>query len=854
MALIEPAALWLLAAIPLVWLAYAWGRTNFNRRQRVLQAVVRSLLLAALAFAIARPLVATTSSRRSVVYAVDVSHSISTAAVESAARRIDEINRTLNPDHHRIVAFGRTSAPLADTGALRRLAAAAADSAEAAIVDRSGTDLENALSAARAELAADHVPKLVLFTDGRGTAGDLPAAAARLAASGIPVSVEPLAVRTLRDSWIESVDLPERIAAGAPFQAEIVVGSARAADAAVELHAGGETLARRAVRLNAGTTTIPLEATLAEPGSAVLRTMLVLDGDALAANNALEQGVVAGPRTRVLYVEGVPGSARYLSSALEQNGFDVTTRTPSALPATADALDEWDAVVLSDVPRSALGAGAMAALTTWVEQRGGGLLVAGGESVFGEKGYRESPIERLTPVTFERKDEPEVALVLVLDRSWSMAGPSMTLCKAAAQAAVDVLADEQSIGILTFNDAFNWDVTLRNVGANRDAIRRRIAAIGPAGHTLIYPAIEQAYLALRDAKARAKHVVLLSDGRSYPAEYEELLRRMVEARITMSAVAVGPGADPELLSNIAKWGRGRYYAVSDARELPQIFVTEAKNAANPSFDERSIKPVVRMPGFLAGVDLSRMPPLKGRTATVLKDEALEILATDEEDPLLAFWPVGLGRTAVFASDVKDRWGAEWIRWRGYGPFFSAVVRAVERRAPPPLSLELSPGPIRGDSRQIVVAVEAREPAGGYGNLLRPEVRLASPGGQAASARLRQVAPGRYETTVVADARQRLDVTSQDGRTPASAAVIPDGFAEYRFRAPDETLLRALAETTGGVWKPTAETLAGSGAERTPERRPIATPLLLLALALWYVDLLLRRVRIFESATPAQGLG
>ena len=101
----------------------------------------------------------------------------------------------------------------------------------------------------------------------------------------------------------------------------------------------------------------------------------------------------------------------------------------------------------------------MAALTDWVEKGGGGLLVAGGESVFGESGYRKTPIERLTPVTFERKDEPEVALIIVLDRSWSMAGSSMELTKTAAQAAVDVLTDEQSVGILTFNDKFDWDVT-----------------------------------------------------------------------------------------------------------------------------------------------------------------------------------------------------------------------------------------------------------------------------------------------------------------------------------------------------------------------------------------------------------
>ena len=252
---------------------------------------------------------------------------------------------------------------------------------------------------------------------------------------------------------------------------------------------------------------------------------------------------------------------------------------------------------------------------------------------------------------------------------------------------------------------------MRNVGKNRDAIRKKIAAIGPGGHTLIYPAIEQAYLALRNAKARAKHVILLSDGRSYPGEYEALVRKMVEARITLSAVAVGPSADPELLRNLANWGKGRSYAVADATQVPEIFVKEAKNAISPAFDEKVIKPVVKTPGFLTGVDLARIPTLKGRTATVLKDDAMELLATDEEDPLLAFWPVGLGRTAVFASDVKDRWAASWVTWRGYGPFFASVARALQRQRTPLVALELFEGPIRGNTRTVSIAVEARAPDG-----------------------------------------------------------------------------------------------------------------------------------------------
>ena len=86
-----PSAFWLLLAIPAVWAAHLGARTNFNVRQRRLQAVVRSLLLAALVAALARPVISNRTSRESIVYAVDVSQSVGTRSIEDAARRIDEI-------------------------------------------------------------------------------------------------------------------------------------------------------------------------------------------------------------------------------------------------------------------------------------------------------------------------------------------------------------------------------------------------------------------------------------------------------------------------------------------------------------------------------------------------------------------------------------------------------------------------------------------------------------------------------------------------------------------------------------------------------------------------------------------
>jgi len=105
-----PAALWGLAAIPVVWLAAWFGRTSFGRPQRILQAAIRSLLVAALALALAGPIWSRPSSRISVVYLVDVSHSIASASLTGAADWIDGMNARVRPAETRVLAFGTRGA------------------------------------------------------------------------------------------------------------------------------------------------------------------------------------------------------------------------------------------------------------------------------------------------------------------------------------------------------------------------------------------------------------------------------------------------------------------------------------------------------------------------------------------------------------------------------------------------------------------------------------------------------------------------------------------------------------------------------------------------------------------------
>ncbi len=252
-------------------------------------------MLIALTAALARPMISTSSSRQSIVYAVDVSYSVSSASIQAAAGKIDNFNSALRPSHSRIVAFGMTAAVLDGTSALRQLAQIESRSPGATTVDRSGTDIEAALDAGRAELATGYVPRIVLFSDGRATAGEMDAAIAKLIDAHVPVSVEPLAPRSIGDTWIDSLELPDRIPAGAAFTATVSVGSQREGQAVIELRSAGTIVGTRSIAISSGTTVVPINAVLEAPGAYVLQAVVKIPNDPLAENNTLDRGVWADP-------------------------------------------------------------------------------------------------------------------------------------------------------------------------------------------------------------------------------------------------------------------------------------------------------------------------------------------------------------------------------------------------------------------------------------------------------------------------------------------------------------------------------------------------------------------------------
>ena len=79
--------------------------------------------------------------------------------------------------------------------------------------------------------------------------------------------------------------------------------------------------------------------------------------------------------------------------------------------------------MLVDVPRLRLTDQALAALQVYVRELGRGLVIVGGPRAYGAGGYTDTPLEETLPVDMgvrDREKQPDVALVVVIDKSGSM--------------------------------------------------------------------------------------------------------------------------------------------------------------------------------------------------------------------------------------------------------------------------------------------------------------------------------------------------------------------------------------------------------------------------------------------------
>ena len=877
--LTQPAALWLLplALLPYLIVVARRSLVDLHAWQVALQATVRLLVLAALALALAIPTLQAPRRGKTVVVAVDVSASVDDDQLAAARALLREAITSVQAETGD--REDRTRLRLLSYATAARALPLTADQ-DPASIDLSrepggglASDHAGALHLAEALLDPDTEGRVLLISDGAGSVAeraDLAATARELGERGLTLHTRSFPPRARGDVLVEALHLPAELRVGQTFDVVIDVWASAPATLTLRLDKDGQPnpLAPSSeLVLRGGPQQIKLPARASAPGPVVFTA--TLDAGALppeqnrssANDRAAVVGEVRG-RPRVLHL-GDADESSALPRALRSDHLQVDALAPEAAPASAEGLRPYDLVVLSDLPARRASGALQQAIAKYVSD-GGGFIMVGGERAFGVGGWGGTVIEDILPVRFEgerQREQPTLALVLVIDKSGSMSSEDrLDLVKEAARATASTLDPGDELGVVAF-DSRPYTLVRLQPAANRIRIAGDIRRLSAGGGTNALPALREAYLQLVGSKALVKHVILLSDGQSPEAGVNTLLGDMRDADITVSAVGVGAGAGKDFLARVAERGRGRYYFSQDGTDVPRIFSRETREVTRNAVVERDLYPrVAKRVQLLRGLDFDRAPGLMGIIPLKLKPLAELILRTHTGDPLLVRGRRGLGRTAAFASDAQPRWAARWVAWEGFGKFWSQLARDTMRQGAGTLggaTLRVTPGTDEG-SYSVVVDVDA---ADGFVNDLHGELLVIDPsqppGTDAHTARLpiSLTAPGRYEATVLGvHAGQRLLKAElfDDGQSPrrlAAEAVGQVSVPYPRELAPDQlgadpAWLASLSPETGTSNGPIAEILTTPGAPKGTRTRPIWPEVLwALVLPLLLLDLLLRRIAL-----------
>ncbi|MDH5492397.1 MAG: hypothetical protein OEY14_10625, partial [Myxococcales bacterium] len=365
---------------------------------------------------------------------------------------------------------------------------------------------------------------------------------------------------------------------------------------------------------------------------------------------------------------------------------------------------------------------------------------------------------------------------------------------------------------------------------------------GPGGGGILVDiTLEAAYAALRAEPTQLKHLLLFSDGQD--SEDMRGTRAMVQAaardRITTSVVSMGTGPDTPELEQLSRIGGGRFYIVEDMRELPRIFTQETIEASRAALREEPFRAsVATLEPIVEGLDFGSSPPLGGHAIVSLRPGGTEVLHASEEDPLLARWQHGIGRSAVFTTDAGAELGRPWLEWPGYGVLFSQLARDLAR-APEPGDANVHLV-LRGGVGRIVV--EALSQDGSYRNYLELEAAVIGPDGQPIEANLTQTGAGRYEGRFEASVPGPYLVTVREGEElVGGAGVLRPAGDELRGEGTDRALLGRLAALGGGVVRDDLSAVFEDRPPATWAYDPLWQRLLMASLCLLLLSVALRRL-------------
>ena len=825
--------LWLLLLVPIaLYMAYAWKTSNmrFASKGTILY-VLRSLVIFCIVFALTVPYVMLPDDEEQIVFVVDRSVSAEEAGQVAEQWIADSLKARKENQSVGIYSFAgsfRTDVRLTDA----ELSIPTLEVLES----KGATNIANAIDLSAAVAKSDAATRIVLLTDGLETEGSVEELLPKYENGRVQIDTVLLKRANNADASISLFETPRTAYEGERQLLRVEVESSTRTEGQLLIYLNDEEIISEPVVLDEGANLFAFHHEASGTGLLKYEAKLIVPDDGLLENNRMLSVTMLEQSPRVLVVQ-TERNPSVIPSLLDRNAMEVDVTDAEMLPETLSGYLGYSAIIFDNVPGHLVGEHKMTVIEQAVKSFGTGFMMVGGDESYGLGGYFKSPIERLLPVEMEVKGKeqlPSLGLVITMDRSGSMSGSKIVIAREAAARAVELLRNDDTFGFTAFDHAI-WEVI--PVGPLRDKqdAMEQILSIPAGGGTDIFPSVAKGYEDLADLKLQRKHIILLTDGQSpMPPDYEEIIEEGKRGNVTLSTVAIGTDADSALLEELAELGGGRFYNAVDESTIPAILTRETSMLTRTYIEDDPFYVSLSNVPEWTSIFQEGVPRMNAYIATTPKGTATIVAESPKEDPVIAEWMYGLGRTIAFTSDSTGKWSGDLARWEGYSNFWNT---AVSRLLP---SYEDVPYLINHERGGTYTITDSSRKSAFL------EVAIVDEHGQDVPFQSEPLAPGKVRVTLDSDPGLVFFSVSDDKGGLFEAGVSVPYSLEYKPAEPNVALLEKISERTGGEYLEDPAQVFRSHPYKSGDRKPIAEGLILAAMILFFIDITLRRFGMFSS--------
>ncbi len=680
----------LFIALPLllaVIVPYLIAIRKDNRSKSVIASlVIHLVIVVCVTLAAAGISVTTVMTKTQVIVVADVSHSArdKTDTVDGYIAAVKDGLPTNS--EMGVVCFGRDCEVIAPMGSVR------IPSVSTTTVDNSSTDIISALNYASDLFEDDVIKRIVLITDALMTDGsdvsDFVDTVEELYAKN--VRVDAMFLDTNLDENAKEVQICAADTTATTYinhesSVALLVRSSYEVNAIATLYLGDDELDKKAVALTQGYNIVNFDLQTSAAGDMKYRVEISAEGDELSENNEFIFSQTVCADLKVLLISSLQADLDAATALYgDRAQIDAYIKPQSGewvVPRTIEEMCEYDEIMLSNTDVRDLFGGRNGDMTSFVESLeqavslfGKSLVVVGDTKIQNKSDDILKSFEDMLPIKYGNNVGDPKLYGIVIDISRSMYQANrFQMAKDAAIYLLSLLSDDDYVCIVTV--AATSEVLQHPVPASeRNSIARKISEITqPVQGTCLSAGLRNTYDEMIKMDYEDMQVMLISDGMSFTDEATEAWDNAEDAYNTHGIITSCintyctevDGIDR--LNRIALKGNGTYYNLEREGELEELIFSSVADDLTETVIEKSSEVNVNrhFDSILDGV--ASLENIGGFICSKAKASASVPVTVDYvksadavvEVPLYAYWNYGNGKVSCFTSKISGAWVSGW---------------------------------------------------------------------------------------------------------------------------------------------------------------------------------------------------